>query len=175
MSSRIPLSSRPLDLLYFSFFIMHIPASLLVDLQALLYPNTYLPSLPEWYTGYSADPLIRGAMLKESQLVWFNCFLYVEMIFQLPVFVIGALGLWKGSKSIYVLLLAYAASTATTTLPCIAFVIHRSDSLTTEQLVMLLSSYIPFFLLPFAMAVDMALRLQNIVQTSLSKVTTKIE
>ncbi len=130
MSSRIPLSSRPLDLLYFSFFIvrfantvvhrierqlqMHIPASLLVDLQALLHPNTFLPSLPEWYTGYSADPLIRGAMLKDPQLVWFNCFLYVEMydlsafhshyrvltpasrLFQLPVFIIGARGLWKG-------------------------------------------------------------------------------
>ena len=76
-----------------------------------------------------------------------------------------------GTSSIYVLLLAYAASTATTTLPCIAVVLATPVSatslgpglsITSEQRLLLLSSYIPFFLVPLVMALDMAARVSKL-------------
>lgn len=123
------------------------------------------------------------------------------------MFVIGLLGLWKGtsrhdtgeleldyngavstlgSRSIYVLLLVYAASTTTTTLPCLSVILSTPISatplrmaevasttaktvaltLTAEQRLLLLSSYIPFFLVPLVMTVDMASRVQSLVSAS---------
>ncbi|KAH7885861.1 transmembrane protein 6/97 [Phlebopus sp. FC_14] len=178
--TRTPLSSRSLDLVYFVFFLIHLPASLLLDCQAL-YPTWLVPgfisALPRMYTQMSGDPLINGAMGlagDSSQFVWFKCFLALEASFQVPVFVLGMRGLWKDSRSIYVLLLIYAASTATTTLPCVAVLLGMPatsaetvaagvQSLTSSQRLLLLTSYIPFFLLPLFMTVDMALRILQLV------------
>ncbi len=90
-----------------------------------------------------------------------------------------------GSRSIYVLLLIYAASTTTTTLPCLSVILSTPISatplnmaevastakavaltLTAEQRLLLLSSYIPFFLVPLVMTVDMASRVQSLVAAS---------
>ena len=114
-------------------------------------------------------------------------------LFQLPVFVLGARGLWRGkpvrtfgcasrvyrepwfsdSPGIYALLVLYGASTATTTLACIAAIIdipttsaatiaQKVISLTSQQRVLLLVSYIPFCIIPLVIAVDMAFRLQKL-------------
>ncbi|KAE9385932.1 hypothetical protein BT96DRAFT_960672 [Gymnopus androsaceus JB14] len=146
--SRIPLTARPMDLIYFCFFISHIPASLLLDFQ-MLYPSALVPSflseLQNWYIKFSADPLISGAVRGEllGELFWLKC-----------------------SRSIYVLILAYGASTATTTLPCIFYILKENAKITSEQQLILLSSYIPFFLIPLMMAVDMVFRLYSIVASS---------
>ncbi|KAI0032295.1 transmembrane protein 6/97 [Vararia minispora EC-137] len=101
MSSK-PLTSRPVDLLYVLYFLMHIPVTLLIDCQAL-YPRYLLPSaissIPEWYVGFSGDPLISGAMGytgSPSEFAWFKSFLMLEITFQLPLFILCADGLWKG-------------------------------------------------------------------------------
>jgi len=64
---------------------MHIPATLLIDLQAI-YPPTYVPypvkQIPAWYVAMSGDPLIGGAMGyfgDESRFAWFKPFLYLEL------------------------------------------------------------------------------------------------
>lgn len=66
------------------------------------------------------------------------------------------------------LLLVYAASTATTLLPCLANLLSdvHEPALTSTQLLMLLSSYLPFLLVPVAMAVDMAVRLGRAIQVA---------
>jgi hypothetical protein len=115
-------------------------------------------------------------------------------LFQLPVFIFGMRGLWKSvkhryyssfqvlrqspadSRSIYVLLLIYAASTATTTLACLAVilttpvvspesVVKGAAVITPNQLVLLLSSYLPFFLVPLYMTLDMASRVLVLVKS----------
>ncbi|KAE9392417.1 hypothetical protein BT96DRAFT_830607 [Gymnopus androsaceus JB14] len=169
--SRVPLIARPMDLIYFCFFISHIPASLLLDFQ-MLYPSALVPSflleLQNWYITFSADPLISGAVRGEllGELFWLKCFVWLELLFQFPTFFLGIRGLWNGSRSIYVLILAYGASTATTTLPCIFYILKENAKITSEQQLILLSSYIPFFLIPLMMAVDMGFRLYNIVASS---------
>ncbi|KAI0690335.1 transmembrane protein 6/97 [Cytidiella melzeri] len=174
----IPLKKRPLDLIYFLFFAMHIPATLLIDLQAL-YPARLTPSaiaqLPHLYIAMSKDPLITGAFSNSDAYVWFKPFLILEAIFQLPIFVLGMRGLLRGSHSIYILLLIYGASTTTTTLPCLAVVLATPTtsaetiaaniaSVTVQQRLSLLSSYIPFFLVPLLITVDMAFRVLALVR-----------
>ncbi|KAH7914599.1 transmembrane protein 6/97 [Hygrophoropsis aurantiaca] len=183
------LTSRPLDLLYFVFFLTHIPATLLLDLQSL-YPTAMIPSfirmLPKLYTDMSSDPLVAGAMgyLGEDamlHLVWFKTFVVVEMIFQLPTFILGLWGLWTGSRSIYVLMLIYGASTATTTLPCLSVLLATPvssypievHSITPDQRLLLLSSYVPYFLIPLGMTVDMAFRISKLVKANTEATTEK--
>ncbi|KAJ3806545.1 transmembrane protein 6/97 [Lentinula lateritia] len=168
--ARIPLTSRPLDFVYFCFFLNHIPASILLDFQKF-YPKAYVPTLilrmRQWWINISADPLVaaaaRGDDLLHGELVWFGCFAWLELLFQFPVFILGMRGLWNGSRSIYVLMLAYGASTATTVLPCIVYFLQERHNMTSSQRLMLLSSYVPFFLVPLLMAVDMGFRVYNIV------------
>ncbi|KAF8159552.1 hypothetical protein B0H34DRAFT_703921 [Crassisporium funariophilum] len=182
--AHLPLTARPLDLLYFLFFAIHIPATLVIDLQAL-YPAALVPSLLraplDFYIGMSRDPLIGGvvgAFGNSEHLVWFKTFLYLEALFQLPVFVLGLRGLYKGSRTIYPLLTLYAASSATTTLACIAAVLSTPEttplllaknvaSVTATQRLLLLSSYVPFFLIPLMMAVDMSVRVGKLVKAGI--------
>jgi len=67
----------------------------------------------------------------------------------------------------------YGASTATTTYACIAAIIdfpttsaatiaQKAVSVTSRQRVILLVNYIPFFIIPLVIAVDMAFRLQKL-------------
>ncbi|KAH9016414.1 transmembrane protein 6/97 [Lactarius deliciosus] len=179
MAIRTPLTSRPIDLLYFIFFVVHIPATLLIDFQAV-WPKHLIPEslqlLPPWYVGMSGDFLVGGSMGilgNGSGLAWFKSFLYLEAVFQLPVFVIGAYGLWKGSRGIYGLLALYGASTCTTTYACIAAILEAPTtsaatiaqnvvSVTPAQRTMLLFSHAPFFVIPLFLAVDMAVRLQKL-------------
>lgn len=85
-----------------------------------------------------------------------------------------------GSKSIYVLLLIYAASTTTTVLPCLAVLLSTPVSstpfsytspiitITSSQRQLLLSSYVPFLVLPLIMTVDMAFRVWGLVSVGLA-------
>ena len=55
-------------------------------------------------------------------------------------------------------MLAYSASSCTTTFGCLA-ILWASTGPTKFQMALLLGSYIPFFLVPFGMAIDMTVRL----------------
>jgi len=179
------LTSRPLDLLYFVFFLIHVPNTILVDCQAL-YPRHLVPdaiaNLPKLYVGMSNDPLIGPAMGyfgASENYIWFKTFLVLEAFFQFPVFVLGLRGLWNGSKSIYVLLLVYAASTTTTVLPCLAVLLNtplasaeilaaHTIAITPSQRILLLSSYVPFLLIPLVMTVDMAFRTLGLLRAGVA-------
>ncbi|KAF8817441.1 hypothetical protein BYT27DRAFT_7227145 [Phlegmacium glaucopus] len=185
----LPLTARPLDLLYYLFFASHIPATLIIDLQALYKAPSYLRVPIEFYIGMSRDPLIgvvSGAFGDSSHLTWFKSFLFLELFFQLPVFFLGLRGLYKGSWTIYPLLALYAASTATTTLPCVFQILQTPEttpetlaqnlpSITASQRLLLLSSYIPFFLIPLIMAVDMGMRVHKLVKVAIKKEEEKWE
>jgi len=128
----------------------------------------------------SGDPLVGGAIgiRPNAGLGWFKSFLYLEALFQLPVFFIAARGLWKDSPGIYGLLVLYGASTATTTLACLVAILdtpltsavtvsQRIISISSQQRLLLLSSYIPFFIIPLCIAIDMALRLQSLASVGI--------
>lgn len=99
------------------------------------------------------------------------------MVCEIPAYFLEVLKLTitcADSRGIYPLLLVYAASTATTTLPCLALILSTPItsaatlaqgvvSITTTQRSLLLSSYVPFFLIPLCMTVDMALRVAKLI------------
>jgi len=107
---------------------------------------------------------------------WFRSFIQLEAAFQLPVFVIGAYCLYHNYKSIYPILLIYAASSVTTQIPVFSYILSYNSlpavqatpslKLRPEQLAMLMSSYVPFFLAPFCMMVDMARRLRQVLKAA---------
>lgn len=109
-----PLTQRPLDLLYFSFFLVsaltvqmlllvlssltsisndwqcHVPATVLLGIQAL-YTAPWLPtaisSLPKIYVEMSQDPLVGGAMGllgSPENYVWFFPFQILEVYGHTP-------------------------------------------------------------------------------------------
>ncbi|KAJ7040750.1 transmembrane protein 6/97 [Mycena alexandri] len=177
------LTSRPLDLVYFSFFVTHIFASLCMDFQPL-YPRALVPGvlrqLMDWYLRTSNDPLLKGVFGRGTDnIIWFKSFLFLEVVFQFPTFFLAARGLWNDSKKIYVLILVYAASTVTTVWPCVLTIVAAPGpspaalaagiaTLSPDQRAMLLASYVPFCLIPLLMTVDMAFRLYAIVDDTLA-------
>lgn len=149
-----------------------------------LYSQDSIPKVlrdaSDWYITFSGDPLINGAFHGGPDFNWFRAFLYLEVyarstaipvtarkltlvsrVFQLPLFFVAARALWLGPPKLqlyYPLMLAYSASSCTTTFGCLA-VLWTSTGLTQFQMCLLLGSYIPFFLVPFGMAIDMTTRL----------------
>ncbi|EPT01234.1 hypothetical protein FOMPIDRAFT_1161861 [Fomitopsis schrenkii] len=181
--ARKSLTSRPLDLIYFSFFFMHTFATVVVDLQAI-YPPHLIPApmkaIIDYYLTTYNDPLIGGVMgffgpAKAESFSWFRTFVIMEAWWQLPVFLLGMRGLYKDSRAIYVLLLTYAASAVTTTLPCLTTILATpvtavastnpaSISITPDQRFSLLTSYVPFLVVPLLMTIDMGFRVLNLVK-----------
>ncbi|WWC64141.1 uncharacterized protein I303_106749 [Kwoniella dejecticola CBS 10117] len=162
-------AGRGLDGLWFWFCA---PITILLDLQTI-YPkhwlaDTPLSSLFEWSISLARDPILGGAMSGTREFAWLRYFLYLEGFFQLPCFILGAIGLWRNDKRIYPLLLAYGASTTTTLIPCLGaiFTANPKPPLTTREIVTLLSEYIPFLLIPLGMAVDMGVKLTKIVSAA---------
>lgn len=129
-------------------------------------------------------------------------FIILEVLFQVPVFFLGVRGLWKresplalfpplslsltlltstpwpldcaGDASIWPLLAIYGASSSTTTFACLATVLTM-PGIKTEHLVKLLASYVPFFLVPLAMAVDYGMRLTSLVRGTTNDGKAKVQ
>lgn len=89
-----PLTKRPLDFIYFAFFLSHLVFSLALDTQAL-FPRHYFPKPLihglDWFLSTSNDPLFRN-----GPQPWFKSFLWCELFFQCPVFIVGMIGLKTG-------------------------------------------------------------------------------
>ncbi|BGO99394.1 putative membrane protein [Rhodotorula toruloides] len=157
------LSQRTRDWVYFGFFAVHLPATLLVDIQALFCAEALSPTWlrTPFLFASKDDPLLQNA--NSPLFAWFQSFIILEILLQVPVFVVGMRGLWKNTPTIYPLLLLYSSSSATTTLACLATVLSL-PSLPPAHLTKLLASYTPFFLVPAGMAVDMLGRLAGLVR-----------
>ncbi|CEL62476.1 Transmembrane protein 97 OS=Macaca fascicularis GN=Tmem97 PE=2 SV=2 [Rhizoctonia solani AG-1 IB] len=175
------LNERPLDLLYFVFFLIHIPATLLMDLQAIIPPGV-MPSffriIPNFYLSISGDPLIAGAMGlhgSPTQFTWFRTFIMIEGLFQLPLFFLGLYALKKDSPYTPIILTLYGAHVTTTVVPVLTTTLATPTtmvdtskavafaSLSQPQLAVLMASYIPFLAVPLAMTVDGTKRMIQVV------------
>ncbi|ORZ33712.1 transmembrane protein 6/97 [Catenaria anguillulae PL171] len=108
---RRPLTSRPWDFVFFVYFALHIPISLLMDFQALFdYSRASQPlvDLAAWYTATFGDVLMRDARV-DPQWTWFSTFVWCELLVQLPVFVLFSY-----------FLVIYGAHVSTTLVPILA-------------------------------------------------------
>lgn len=88
--------SRPLDLVYFTYFVIHIFATLAIDSQ-LYYPPQLVPQILkdtlQFYLETYKDPFMGSSI----PLYWFSSFVLCELLVQLPFFFIACNGLLKGN------------------------------------------------------------------------------
>lgn len=96
---------RQLDRFYFLFFVWHIPISFCVDFQAIYPPaimrllaSTPLPAFIEWYKAWSRDPIIVNAAAGGWEWDWIRGFMWVEALFQMPCWIVGAWCLWHSAS-----------------------------------------------------------------------------
>ena len=87
-----PLLNRKLDIIYLTFFLIHIPVMLMVDLVPL-YPASVHSQLPflldirQWYIETYKDRQFK------APTGWFTAFAWMEALYHLPlsVWAVGAL------------------------------------------------------------------------------------
>ncbi|EIM23638.1 hypothetical protein E3Q22_01949 [Wallemia mellicola] len=171
------LKNRPLDIFYALYLIVHLPATLFIDMQSL-YPEWLIPdalkNVLHFWISLTNDPILQGGSTDSPLWAWIRSFIALEAVGQVPVFILCSYGLYKGSKSVEIPLLVYGVSAATTTFACLATVlalpVHApplpppligSLALTPEQRTILLAVYTPYIIVPIFIACDMAGRLSQ--------------
>ncbi|CDR45997.1 CYFA0S21e00518g1_1 [Cyberlindnera fabianii] len=153
-------SSTKLDTFYFCYCLLHIPITVLID-SALVIPTQWQPSFQkaiiEFHTSSNNDYLLL------SPPDWLVVFGWVEILFQLPLFGYAALQLYKRSPTIYPLLFVYGVEAAVTTLCCLLHIVSEGGNhgLTQMEVINLFGVYLPTFVIPLFMAIDVFTREWN--------------
>ena len=84
-----------LDKIFFVFFLVHIPITVLIDVNGPVVPKSYYPealqTLTTWYAEEFQD------FLMQSPPVWFRSFIFTELVFQLPLLLSCVYGMWRSS------------------------------------------------------------------------------
>ncbi|KAF9315142.1 hypothetical protein BG003_003466 [Podila horticola] len=175
-SHRVPLTARPKDLAMFVYFMAHIPTTILVDIvpiypsfiQSLVKP---LMDLQVWYVENLRDPL-----MADRELIWFNTFVHLEALVQLPIFIYAAWALYNNKRSVALLICVYAAHVITTVVPCLTTLALGKSSdfpfeVSSDQRTILLSLYSPWFFFPLWMLVECFGRVRSYEQAGISSKT----
>ena len=157
---------RGLRVLLLSYFISHIPITLLIDAQ-IVFGSLYPAPLQDVFTWYVSS--FRDIVLRESGL-WLKSFIYAEIIFQLPFFFYAVKALWNNTerdKTYSVYALAYGIHVANRA----PYHEHNpfSDELGNERdrRLILIGIYAPYFLCPLLVAVEAA---GNLVESNRNNV-----
>lgn len=125
--------------------------------------------------GAKDDPLLRNAT--NLSFVWFQAMLVLEFFVQLPLNVISLIVVLKSKsatsystmtdslavdqKKRFPIVLVYSTSCVVTTFICLVVI------LTTPGVnLMILTGYVPFFVLPLVMTIDFAGRLSSLIAIS---------
>lgn len=97
MTTTIPLLKRPLDILFILYFLLHIPITLIVDTQCI-FPSTLFPAWAQqlthdWIRDYD-DQLVA------TKPIWFQSFIWAELIFHIPYFFVAIYAFTKGQLTV---------------------------------------------------------------------------
>ncbi|KAF2673450.1 hypothetical protein BT63DRAFT_421600 [Microthyrium microscopicum] len=157
--------SRKRDLMYFIFFLTHIPIIITVDCYNL-WPASLRPAfmddIREFYiTTYQDQFFI-------SPPAWFNTYIWLEALYHLPISVWAVSALLRDDPKVPLHLLVFALETAVTTLTCISDYLSWS-SFSNDQKVQLAYLYVPYLALSVFMGVDMFGRLDAVLSKTGSK------
>ena len=140
---------------FIAFFASHIPATLIIDSQAVMPQGTHpqiFQDLLSWYTTQFNDDLMRAPFE-----IWFKAFVYIEVLFQLPFFFYALYGLMFPMKvdgrGLYrSLCLVYGGHTSTTLVPILACHVYNQDTTLVEK-IGLISIYLPYLIFPLWLVV----------------------
>ncbi|KAJ3375854.1 Transmembrane protein 97 [Allomyces arbusculus] len=148
------------------FFLAHIPITLIMDAQGLpwVHQNIMLRALQAvhaWYISTFKDPLMDHPVdaARSQDRMWFHVMLVGELVFQLPVFFVGAWAFADVKRLsipwVRTLLMVYGAHTATTLFPILPYFVAQ-DQLTATNRAILIAFYLPFLVVPLALVLWLA-------------------
>ncbi|WPG99191.1 Hypothetical protein R9X50_00200200 [Acrodontium crateriforme] len=151
--------SRKRDLLYLTFFIIHIPVMFCVDL-APIYPASIKPQFISDIRTFYIDTY--HDRFFSNPPAWFNLYLGMELLYHTPLSVWAIGALLRDDPKIPIHLLMFAVQTALTTSTCIAEYLSWEDFSAAEKME-LGKLYVPYLALSVFMGVDMYARLAGYV------------
>ncbi|ODM14541.1 hypothetical protein SI65_10027 [Aspergillus cristatus] len=165
-SAPASLWSRKLDLLYFVFFVIHLPIIFLIDAAPLLpsfLQTDFSRQLREFYVNTYNDKFF-----EQPAPVWFVVFITMEIWYHAPLSIWAIGALLRDDPMVPVHLLVFGVQSFVTSLPCLAEVWSWTDRTVVEKqnLTML---YSPYVALGAFMALDMIFRLRARLITQKSK------
>ncbi|CAG8979442.1 hypothetical protein HYALB_00011955 [Hymenoscyphus albidus] len=134
--------SRKRDLAYMVHFTIGIPIALVMDLQAIYPPHLVpdiLTSLKDFYVNTYHDQYYVNTP------PFFKLFLWIELLYQVPVMIWGLGGLYRNSPKIPLALLPFAIKVFLTTLTCMFE--YSYWPLTLNQKISLTTLYGPYLAL----------------------------
>jgi len=152
-------------LVFFLYFLTHIPVTILFDSQIVaddlgiprdLYPEEVL-NLTKQYVSQYKDPYFMDPPS------WYKVFCFSEIVFQLPFFLVATIAFMLGSKSwIRIPTLIYSSHVATTVAPMLySFYfddfkkVNRVGPETEDERMTLMLFYTPYFVIPVLMMLTM--------------------
>ncbi|XP_076453388.1 sigma intracellular receptor 2-like [Babylonia areolata] len=153
--------ARLLDIVFFIYFLTHIPIAIFVDSQAL-FPARFYPQqlvdLKNWYCREFRDPMMMDPP------PWFRSFCVCEMTVQLPFFFVASYAFFKGAAKarwIRIPLIVYSSHVATTLITIffhnLTYDFSQSpypSPRTMEERLTLCSIYSPYFIVPVLSLLD---------------------
>jgi len=156
---------RLLELIFFLYFLTHIPVTVLFDSQILadeigipkdLYPEEVV-NLTKQYVAKFKDPYMMDPP------GWYKTFCYMELTLQLPFFFIATFAFMLGSKRwIRTPAIIYSSHVATTVAPMLySFYfddftkVNRVGPVTEEERLTLMAFYAPYFVIPVLILLTM--------------------
>eukprot|EP00002_Diphylleia_rotans_P020149 TRINITY_DN3908_c0_g1_i1.p1 TRINITY_DN3908_c0_g1~~TRINITY_DN3908_c0_g1_i1.p1 ORF type:complete len:173 (-),score=39.43 TRINITY_DN3908_c0_g1_i1:244-762(-) len=156
------LANRPFDLVLLFYFVTHIPATLLVDLQSIIPRSVYpiaLQELVRWYSSPASpfnDPYFRE---NPGSPIWLQAFTYCELFFQLPFFFFAIKSILTRDNRIRIPGIIYGAHVATTLAPILFgfWVGEYAMDLTQSNKIALTLLYLPYLIIPLLMVFKYAL------------------
>ncbi|KAJ5095062.1 hypothetical protein N7532_007353 [Penicillium argentinense] len=151
----MPLRKR--DLAYLLFFITHLPIIFLIDtvpLQPEWARTTLSANLRAFYVATYRDKFF------EAPPVWFNTFIWMELLYHVPASIWAVWGLLKEHPLVPVHLLVFGIQAFITSLTCLVDVWSWEDRIRAEKW-NITSLYGPYVALGAYMALDMFLRLRK--------------
>ncbi|CAN9511118.1 unnamed protein product [Ophioblennius macclurei] len=156
------MAVRVLEIIFFCYFLSHIPITLFIDLQALLPADLYpqqAKDLLRWYAEAFKDPMVLDPP------DWFRSFILCEALLQGPFFPVAAYAFLKGGcKWIRTPAIVYSAHVATTLVPILAHILFfqfpekpHPGPQTPQERWLLVSIYAPYLLVPVLLLLTMLL------------------
>ncbi|KAI8099463.1 transmembrane protein 6/97 [Halteromyces radiatus] len=157
-------TERRLDLVFFIFFITHIPITIFFDLQSI-YPKWLVPSVLQqilnFYAQTTNDPFMNVAIPR----YWFQALVSMEALCQLPFFFVASYALYYNMPFIRLPLIVYGSHVVTTVVPVLAELLLNPTLVGLEQDMMkrwtLVAIYSPYLLIPLVLLVDSYRRVSN--------------
>lgn len=185
-----PLRQRPLDFLYIVYCSIHLFFSVTVDVLPL-WPSftTQVPVLKQIHGAFAAfaedhtiktnDPFmlaILGRVQRDWEFYSFRAFMWIELLFLIPAFILVIRGLRQNLTSVYPVLFAYASAALVMTGTHMATVLKAPSAsdqtldavskfyaLSDGARSSLIRAIAPYLLIPAIMWVDMFIRLRGLV------------